>query len=310
MVSIIIPFNNKKYLQDCIANIKKIDYKDYEIIVINDSEERTEEFIESKFQKCYKTEEKTIGVGNARNLGIKKAKGEYIMFVDVDDMINPQILKQMEYYIKMHVEMIKYKMKMKELNGKENIPKQIDFEVTNGQDAFNKLCFEDTMFDSPCLYLIKKELFTRTKLKFQKNMYHEDFGLIPLLIVNSKSFVSVDFYGYSYIQSKNSIMRNDDYYKKIKKVQDKFKHYEILLENIKKYNLNSKTFKNLILYYINSILISVAELKYEDRKKFEEKIKKIYKNIKSKDFKSVLKKVLIMHHLEIYYKIKKKRDSS
>lgn len=296
MISIIIPFNNQKYLKKCISNIEKIDYKDYEIVLINDTK--------NEIKGCYKTNEETIGVGYARNLGVEKAKGDYIMFVDVDDTIDLQLLSKLQIYMDRNVEMIKYKMKIIDLEGKEYYPKQIDFTITDGQTAFNKLCFKDTMLDSPCLYLIKKELFKGTKIRFEKNMYHEDFGTIPQLIVNAQSVVGVDIYGYNYFQSENSIMRNKDYAKKIKKVQDKFEHLNNLLKRINKYNLNFETYNNLILYYANSILVSVEELERKERKMFEPEIKKIYKKVEFNNIKGKIKKTVLVNNVEMYYKLK------
>ena len=134
------------------------------------------------------------------------------MFLDVDDYIDKKLLNNLQFYIDQDIEMIKFKLN-------EDGPV---FDVVDGQTAFNKLCFEDKYLDSPCLYVIKKELFKRTKLKFEKNVYHEDFGLIPSLIVNAKSFVATDYCGYHYSQTDDSIIRTNDYEKEIKKVNDKY----------------------------------------------------------------------------------------
>ena len=149
----------------------------------------------------------------------------------MDDELDINLLDKMQPYIEQGTEMIKYKMKIikkDRYNQKEEIMLEKDgegylveringpvFYQINGQDAFNKLCFEDKFLDSPCLYLIKKELLERTKLKFEKNVYHEDFGLIPSLIVNAKSVISTNYYGYKYFQTEQSVMRSKEYEKSI-----------------------------------------------------------------------------------------------
>ena len=311
MISIIIPFNNTKYLQKCLENLSKIKYDDFEIVLINDYADINPEQIISKFEKnlnlkYYETNEKTIGVGNARNLGIEKANGEYIMFVDVDDTIEENLLSNLQEYMDEKIELIKYKMKIIK-NGKEFLTDEIGFDVTDGQDGFNKLCYKDKYLDSPCLYLIKRNLFEETELKFEKNVYHEDFGLIPQLIVNAKSFVSINYYGYKYFQSENSIMRNDNYNMKIKKIKDKFFHYQNIKKNIEKYNLFDKTKNNLLSFYTNSIIMAMKDIKVKDRKDFERKIKneKILDNLKVNNFKQFIKKIMIETSMEMYFKWQK-----
>lgn len=307
-VSIIVPFNNgKDYLVRCLENLSKINYRDYEIILIDDFSKDNSELIAKNYPKVkyYHTNQQTIGVGNARNLGIEKATGNYIMFVDVDDLINENLLQNMEIYMNQGIEMIKYKMKIISRDN-EISTKGATFEKTNGQDGFNKLYFNDIYLDSPCVYLIKKDFLNRIGLRFEKNMYHEDFGLIPQLIVNAESIISTDFYGYKYIQSKNSIMRNNDYLKTLKKVEDKIQYYKILQINIVKYNLSSQTHENLRNYYINSIILSIKDLDYADRKIYEKKIKRMgmIGNIKTRNFKQAIKKILLIANMEIYYRIK------
>ena len=306
MISIIVPFNNTKYLQKCLENLTKIKYSDFEVLLINDFADKNPKQIILKYSnklnlRCYTAKEKTIGVGNARNIGLEKANGEYIMFVDVDDTIDENLLTNLQEYIDEKIEMIKYKMKIINQE-KEFLTDEISFDVTDGQEGFNKLCYKDKYLDSPCLYLIKKELFERINLKFKVNMYHEDFGLIPMLIVNAKSIVSLNYYGYNYFQTENSIMRNSDYSKEIKKVKDKFTHYDNLLEKLETYKLTVKTRKNILCYYTNSIIESIKNLDKKDRKKFEKEFKN--KNI-ARNLIFFAKKIIITINMEIYFKLKK-----
>ena len=304
-LSIIIPFNNgRKYLDRCLKNITQIDFIDYEIILIDDFAKDNSEEIARNYQntKYYYTKEETIGVGNARNLGVERAQGKYIIFLDVDDTINVKLMQNLEEYMNNDIDMIKYKMKIMH-NDKKIYSKGPTFVKTDGEDAFNKLCFKDNLLDSPCVYLIKKELFERTNLKFEKNVYHEDFGLIPLLIANAKSVVSTDVYIYNYYQSENSIMRNKDYSKKLKRVNDKFFLYDKLKQRIKKMSLKNNTKHNLLEYYTNSILMSVKELKYKDRVYFENIIREkgLINNIRAKN---IIKKMILKHNIELYFMIK------
>lgn len=316
-ISIIIPFKNgEKYLKRCIKNIEEQKYKDWELILVDDgstdnSKKIVENYKDKKKIKYYYIEDNTIGVGKARNYGIEKASGRYIMFVDVDDYINKELLYNLEIYMKQDIELIKYKMKILEEKDTYKISnkliKQENIEKINGQDCFNKICFYDKYLDSPCLYLIKKDIFTKKGLKFSENTFHEDFGLIPQIVVVAESIILTEYYGYYYIQTPNSIMRNSDYNKSVQKVKDKFIHYENMIKNIERFNLQEKTKQNIKLYYTNSIILSLADLNKVDRKNMERKMKKMHliNNIKINNFKQLIKKCILRLNMEMYLKMKK-----
>lgn len=320
MISIIVPFNNEKYLERCLENLKNIKYKDFEVVMINDFCNTDVVKIIKKYStvlniKYYKTRNKTIGVGNARNLGIEKASGNYIMFIDSDDSIDINLLNLLQPYIDKNIEMIKYKMnfindKDQNIQDKGNIEieqKYILKKITTGKKWFNKEYFKDKFLDSPCLYLIKKDFINKLNLKFEVNVFHEDFGLIPQLIVNANTFVDTEYSGYNYFQTDNSIIRNNDYLKKLKKVDDKIFLYEKLLKNLGKYNLDARTCENILIYYINSIIFSIGKLNYKDRIFYENllKHKKVLKNLKCRNFKQYIKKLMLKYNMELYYKIKR-----
>ena len=81
----------------------------------------------------------------------------------------------------------------------------------------------------------------RNKLLFNVGTEHEDFGLIPFVIVFAKTMISIDFYGYEYVQSNGSITRNNNYGKTKKKAYDALKQYDEALVKIEKHNINKKT---------------------------------------------------------------------
>ena len=86
-VSIIIPsWNREEDLRKCLESIKKQGFKDYEVIIVdNNSEDDTKEMIKSKFPEFKIIAlRRNVGAAKARNIGIKKASGEYVWFLDSD----------------------------------------------------------------------------------------------------------------------------------------------------------------------------------------------------------------------------------
>ncbi len=100
MISVIVPiYNSEKYLERCISSIIAQSFSDIEILLIDDgSKDKTAEIckkyvISDNRVKYYRKE--NGGVASARNLGLSKAKGSYITFVDSDDYIGKNYLKKM-----------------------------------------------------------------------------------------------------------------------------------------------------------------------------------------------------------------------
>ena len=95
-VSIIIPvYNVEKYLEECVNSILNQKIKNYEIILVDDGSTDSSGEICDKMsannQEITVIHQKNQGLSEARNSGIKKATGEYLMFVDSDDFINENV---------------------------------------------------------------------------------------------------------------------------------------------------------------------------------------------------------------------------
>ena len=96
MISIIIPvYNVENYLNRCIDSVLSQTYKNLEIILIDDgstdSSSKICDFYQEKDRRVIAYHKRNEGQGIARNYGIDRSKGEYIMFVDSDDWIDPRM---------------------------------------------------------------------------------------------------------------------------------------------------------------------------------------------------------------------------
>ena len=99
--SFIVPvYNTKKYLKKCLDSLIKQTFKDFEIIIVNDgSTDNSMEIIEkykNKYSNIKVIEQQNQGLSLARNNGVKKTSGEYILFIDSDDYIEKDLLKQID----------------------------------------------------------------------------------------------------------------------------------------------------------------------------------------------------------------------
>lgn len=309
-VSIIVPvYNTEKQLKRCLDSLVNQSDKDIEIIIINDGSTDGSEDIVKEYKEKYNSLIKYYsklneGIAKTRNFGIEKANSKYILFIDSDDYIDTCLIEKLKPYIEEDIDIIKFKLAKVDENGNtiEKINGPI-FDKTTGEDGFNKLYSEDVLLDSPCVYLIKKEIFINNDLKFERK-YHEDFGLIPLVILNAKTMVSTPYYLYSYVQAENSITRNNNYEKTLKRIEDVLAHYDNAMVKIDKMKLKKKTKENAKIYYTNAIILKMNELKEKDKNEYIKQLKnrKIYKNIKPRNFKQLIKRKLIKYNIKLYLK--------
>lgn len=312
-ISVIVPiYNAEKYIARCIDSILVQADKTTELILINDgSTDKSEEIVNTYLEKNKETikyiKKENTGVADTRNIGIEQATGDYIIFVDSDDYIDKNLFKNLEKYMRQNIEIIKYKAIIE--TEEEDEIGQFEgptFEATTGEDAFSRLYFTDEMVDALWVYAYKRELFTKNNFKFIKDTYHEDFGLIPLLILKAKSFVSTNIQGYHYVQSQNSITRNEDYSKTVKKVFDTLIHYDNMINTIDNYEISEKAKEDVKIFYTNSILLRVNDLKEQDKKRFIKEIRKrkMTKNIKPRNSKQLVKRIILDLNIPLYLKIR------
>ncbi|MBQ1928185.1 MAG: glycosyltransferase family 2 protein [Acutalibacteraceae bacterium] len=98
-VSVIIPVYNTdlKLLKECIASIENQTFSDFEILIVDDGSKaeyaKSLDALADEFSKIRIIHKQNEGVSVARNVGVKQANGEYILFADGDDLLTPFVLE-------------------------------------------------------------------------------------------------------------------------------------------------------------------------------------------------------------------------
>lgn len=244
-LSIIVPvYNTEKYLNRCIDSIIqaiKLVKDKVEIIIINDgSKGNADEIIESYVKNFPDTivyiKQENKGRGATRNVGISKARGKYISFIDSDDYIDDN----------MYLDMLS-KLKSEDAdiaicdfqNIIENNPEnsgRIEAKNLNIED--NKFgCFDVLILPSCCNKIISKELFNN--VKFPEHINYEDLAIIPSIVLEAKKIVYLPNMYYKYYQNSDSIM-NKEYDTENLNLIDAL---EISLKNIDNLNLSKEDLK-------------------------------------------------------------------
>lgn len=314
-ISVIVPvYNTEKYVEKCLDSICNQKLNDIELIIVNDGSEDNSEAIIKKWIKNNEhkikikyLEKENGGLSDSRNFAIPYVTGKYISFIDSDDYISVDLYKNLEKYLDEDVDLIKFKMQKVDENG--NILEKLDgpvFEKCTGEKGYEKLCTSDKFLDPACIYLYRTEFFKENNFRYAKGTYHEDFGLTSLIILKAKSFVSTDEHGYYYLQSDNSITRNCEYEKEVKKSKDLIKHYDNAIEKIKKYDVTEKSKQLVKRYYTNTVILKANNLKGKELQDYIKQIKlrKMYKNIIPTDLKQLIKRNILKYSVRLYLKIR------
>lgn len=213
--SIIVPvYNVEKYLDECLNSILNQSFKDYEVIVVNDGSTDNSYEILKKYKKNEKINiytQNNHGLSYTRNVGVKKAKGDYLVFIDSDDYIEKDYLLKISKVIDLKPEVIKNEFTILD-SDLHRIDNYI-CDITSAQSVLKDLINRKITFEPACMYVVNREFWKLNNFEFSIGRYHEDFGLIPLILLKTNKFISIDNSGYIYRQSEDSIMRNMDYKK-------------------------------------------------------------------------------------------------
>lgn len=309
-VSVIIPvFNAEKFVDECISNVLKQTYKNYEVIIVDDgSDDNTKDIIlknvkVNKSIKCVCNTKK--GVSSARNCGIDYSSGDYIVFLDVDDQISPiylEILVNMLEINKSDCAAISYTTDANKLLYELNDDSKI-LDVTNKKYELlvnSKYSVGGYVWNK----IYKKSIINKYNIKFdEKISVGEDLLFNFNYFEKAKKISFNNSYLYHYVLNMNSAVNN------LKNVKwfDAIEVYSKLL----KMNLSEEINNYYKFLYSQVILEAIYRLKFcnnapyskEDLKKLKLQYVKLSKNY---SFSQNMKIILFKHFPNIVMKYKRK----
>lgn len=302
--SIIIPvYNVERYIGKCLESVKNQTFKDYEVIIVNDGTQDNSMKIAEKYPFTIINQENQ-GLSVARNRGVKEATGDYLIFLDSDDYWEKSLLKELSESIKNAPDLVRFQVKQIDENNNCTYYKEKGFAGLSGEDAFNKIV-KYHFVENAWAYCIKRKYWLKNKFQFAKGKFHEDFGIIPLVIIKANKINSIEYVGYNYFQRSNSIMNNDNYEKTKRKVSDFYQHYLFLKEEINKTSFNKQVFMSFIA---NSLIIKITELNNPLYKEYKTMLKKaqVYNDILDDTVSRKLKKITMRLSPKLFKKISRR----
>lgn len=289
IISFIIPiYKVEDYIGRCLSSIydQKIDNTLFEVIAVNDGTPDNSMSIVLKFQKEYSNlqivEQNNSGLSVARNSGLRKAKGEYIWFVDSDDWLaEGSIITILKYIDEYKPTLISSRLLFTWGDGRVRVTQNISSTVRVPNYKYIKEC----PVGASQRYIIKASLIKENKLSFYPGIYHEDAEFNPQIIYYAKDVLLIKEALYHYYQRENSIMTSW----KLKNTLD----YLLVASRIKDFsdNISDSKYRKALEFFSFKLLFrafpyqKVCEIK-EVRDKYLENKNKIKKTAVTQLFKN------------------------
>ena len=207
-VSVIIPvYNSEKYVEKCICSVMAQTLPELEIIIINDgSIDESGKILRKLAQKDSRIillEQENKGVAAARNLGVEKATGKYLTFVDGDDYLQEDYIEKMYSLAeKETLDMVICGLTYVDEGGKE-LNKIIP-------GVYKRLENEEWTFriSAVCSHLYKRELWEKYDVKLQSGERGEDMPVSLFFSAVCPRIATLPECGYYYVQHASSAIHN------------------------------------------------------------------------------------------------------
>lgn len=206
--SVIVPvYNVEQYLEQCLESILAQNYDDYEVICVNDgSTDSSREILtawESRMPQMRVIDRENGGLSAARNTGLEAATGEYVVFVDSDDWVEPNMLDTLAKSIG-NEDMLCFACQRTDNNGSDHL----SAETTNGWNYYNRHALEARIIPFVCVWqrCYRRRFLLDNDLWFREGILHEDNEFTPRACLRAKSIKVILDILYNYRVRPNSIM--------------------------------------------------------------------------------------------------------
>ena len=239
LISVIVPiYNVEEYLDECIESICNQTYDNLEIIMIDDGSTDRSGNIADKWAKldkrCNIYHKKNEGISVARNCGIEKAKGKFLIFVDSDDLIEKNMIERLHQEIKKeNVDIVCCGIKSRKNSKNEECYFELEDRIFTFEEYLSEMYFHKTMQDETNIVIpftvawnkiYRATLFNN--IRYPQGKIHEDSYIIHHLVYEAKKikWINEPLYIYrerggSIMQDKYSPKRMDDFYALIDRVE-------------------------------------------------------------------------------------------
>ena len=255
MISVIVPvYNVEKYLEECLDSIQNQTHTDIEVILVNDGSTDNSEIIcekyceqDNRFKLINQTNQ---GQSVARNNGVEASTGEFIAFVDSDDIIKRNYLEKLMQYMTEEVDIVesKFTVSKKDFFIETSKETMILFEG-NSQEAV-KIFPNHVLSVNPVTKLYRRSIVEA--VPYLEGLIFEDIYSGIGMLKYIRKIIKIDYVGYYYRQHQSSTMHRTFTEKNL----------DVFIVSDKLIELYSD--REELLPYIASFLVHVATMHYQD----------------------------------------------
>lgn len=292
MISVVVPiYKVEEYIEECITSILNQTYKNIEVILVNDgSPDKCGEICENFKQnddRITVIHQSNRGLSNARNTGLKRAKGKYICFIDSDDYIENDFLEVLYNeaennnlditcgsYTKL------YSDKKMEKNNR-NINLYTEKAIEGKEFLRNQFIFNDYRMEV-WTNLYNKNFLLENKIEFYDGILHEDEEFTPKVFLKANRVKLVYTNGYIYRQREESIMNKTSTIRNVDSIKLIINELSKIFYNEKIDDISKDVISMIIVHLFNSLILRIKLSDIND--KIEQ-----YRKIDIKKLNSIIK---------------------
>jgi len=278
-ISIIIPiYNAEKYLERTFLCLKNQMFTDFEVLLIDDGSKDNSSLIckkvaseDNRFRYYYQENQ---GVSAARNNGVALSKGEYITFIDADDIIPENYLEVLSEALENNCSAISFCDVAIIKDGNETKRFTLQKENLNRKETLDLILTREFINSGPCAKLFRRELIKESK--FLPLKAYEDILFVVEAINKGDKFTSTNKTEYRYLQNSGSAMSS---FKKVPS-EDIITATDKLILFIKENKELSPDCFYITASHLMQYVLGTAEKSDDKSKAFVNKARKLYSKYK------------------------------
>lgn len=302
-VSVIIPvYNTELYVKDAVSSILDQTLKEIEVIIVNDGSTDTSLQI---IEQLATTDNRIIvysqinqGQSVARNLGISKATGEYLYFMDSDDLLELDALECCyKKCINDELDFVFFDADIISENDQLHLSfdyhrPEIKEKTYRGIELLNDLIDRNLYRSAPWMNFIKSSYLQDIKLLFYPGIIHEDELFCTILYAEANKVGRINRSFFKRRLRGNSTMTKQYSWKNIN-------GYSIAIEELKKYASNKQGQTKFVIFKYIKIVVNIV-IQHAFRFSLKDRIKMLNHPIISKNIKLIAVKTMLIFLLKSY----------
>ncbi len=268
-MSVIVPvYNVENYLGECLDSILSQDEKDIEVVCVNDGSTDMSPFILEEYKKkddrIIVVSQENRGLAEARNSGIKAAKGEFLLFVDSDDKLADGALSKLyKIAVNEKVPVVTFELSLQYDVETNESKKNIDRYYTKsknytgkrgGINQFILFMQNDDYCDSASLIFVNREWLQSKSILFQPYIFFEDALFVLKCYIEAPEIYHLAEKLYIYRIRNNSIMQSAA---SMDKVYSCIVNFEKMFEILLKYRSSDEAFCEMLVKYMRLVVMNM-----------------------------------------------------